>query len=423
MKKIISIILFSIICILIYITSIKKETIYEKEELIIDLVTVTSSGATFKLTSTKEVYYTLFKDSKLQDGKVTNNYLELSNLSDDTEYTIKFTNSDTEISNTFKTSKISTLRFGGDVMMTSFFADYISRYGVDYMWEDVSNLLKTADYSMINLETSVSDRGASNKPEGYGFRSNPGTLKGLTTAGIDFVNIANNHVFDYGIDAFKDTLYNLNENKISYAGAGLNKEEAFSVKYEKINDLKVAFIGATSVYGSLMWDSSGETPGIAALKPDNYELLKNNIASAKKNADYVIVNLHWGREYEDYPEAAQITLAHSLIDSGADIIIGHHSHVLQGIENYNNGIIFYSIGNFNFLISTDNTMQTALFEIKLDKEKIVSSAMYPVKINYCKANLLKEQDEWYEEIIKNINIRSSMFNTTISHDGKISIKN
>lgn len=418
MKKVIVLFLFSLACFVLYYQS--NNVIEEIPKISVLEHTINTESASFEVVYPIPIVCKLFKNEVLIFEKTLNGVLKIDNLDEDTDYILSFETPNEVITKSFRTKRNTTIRFGGDVMMTSFFADYISRYGVDYMWEDVSDLFKSADYALINLETSVSTRGASNKPEGFGFRSDPSTLKGLTNAGIDFVTVANNHIFDYGIDAFRDTLYHLEQNSIAFAGAGNNIEEAFAVVYKKVNDVDLAFISATSVMGSLRWEALENQIGVAALKESNYSLLRSKITEASKKSDHVIVNLHWGIEYENYPKQSQVDLAHSLIDSGASIIIGHHPHVLQGVEHYKDGIIFYSVGNFNFLISTDNTMQTALFEVNLNKEKISSSKLYPIKINSCKANLLSKEHSWYGEIINNINVRSSSFNTSVDNIGNIS---
>ena len=94
------------------------------------------------------------------------------------------------------------IAFMGDVMMDSYIGDYIRERGVDYPWEDVADITREADLAVINLETSVSTRGSTKKPEGYGFRSNPDSLQGLVNSGIDLVSLANNHTLDFGEDAF-----------------------------------------------------------------------------------------------------------------------------------------------------------------------------------------------------------------------------
>lgn len=311
------------------------------------------------------------------------------------------------------------LRFGGDVMMTSYFKNYIDSYGVDYMWEDVSELISSADYSVFNLETSVSLRGKDTKPSGYGFRSEPSTLEGLKNAGIDMVSLANNHVMDYGRDAFSDTLSSLDEYGIKHIGAGEYLEDASKVLYEEINGVKVGFLAASEILGYESNKATEDKSGVYYLNRKDLTDIKSIIKTAKSNCDKLILVAHWDREYYDEPKDETKRMAHELIDSGVDIIIGHHPHVLQGIEYYNNGIIYYSTGNFNFLIRNENASQSALFEVEFNKKDIISSKVYPIKINGCKANLLKEESDTYKTIINNLNKRSEKFNTKINDDGEI----
>ena len=311
------------------------------------------------------------------------------------------------------------LRFGGDVMMTSYFKNYIDSNGVDYMWEDVSDLIKTADYSVFNLETSVSLRGSDTKPKGYGFRSEPFTLEGLKNAGIDMVTIANNHVMDYGRDAFSDTLNSLDEYEIEYIGAGKNKSEASKINYQEVNGIKVGFLGASEILGYNSNKATDEKSGVFYLNRNDLSDIKSIISAAQSNCDVIVLVLHWDREYYDSPKEETIKMAHELIDSGADIIIGHHPHVLQGIEYYNDGIIYYSTGNFNFLIKNENASRSALFEVVFNKKDILSSKVYPIKINACKANLLDKGSDTYNTIINELNERSENFGTEIDNEGNV----
>lgn len=311
------------------------------------------------------------------------------------------------------------LRFGGDVMMTSYFKNYIDSKGVDYMWEDVSELIQSADYSIFNLETSVSLRGKDTKPSGYGFRSEPSTLEGLKNAGIDMVSLANNHVMDYGREAFSDTLTHLDEYGIKHIGAGENLEDASKVIYEEINGVRVGFLAASEILGYESNKVTNEKSGVFFLNRKDLSDIKSIIKDAKVTCDILILVAHWDREYYDEPKDETMNMAHELVDSGVDIIIGHHPHVLQGIEYYNNGIIYYSTGNFNFLIRNENASQSALFEVEFNKKDILSSKVYPIKINGCKANLLNYNSDNYKIVINNLNKRSSGFNTSISDNGII----
>jgi len=371
---------------------------------------VSSNSVSFSSNGEK---YELYKEDELIDSGNVDDKNTIDNLESDTTYKLVIDEKEEII----KTDKITTIRFGGDVMMTSYFKNYIDSKGVNYMWEDVSELINSADYSIFNLETSVSLRGSDTKPKGYGFRSDPSTLEGLKNAGIDMVSLANNHVMDYGRDALSDTLENVKKYGIEYIGAGENKDEASKINYQEINGIKVAFISASEILGYETNKATNERSGVFYLNRDDLSDINKKITEAKENENYVVLVLHWDREYENSPKEETVKMAHSLIDSGADIIIGHHPHVLQGIEYYKNGIIYYSTGNFNFLIRNENASQSALFELNLDKEKIISSKVYPIKINACKANLLDSSSDTYKTIINNLNERSKKFGTKILEDG------
>ena len=301
--------------------------------------------------------------------------------------------------------------------MSEFFGDALDNYGTDYMWKDVIPLTKSADYSLFNLETSVSERGKSVKPSGFGFRSSPGHLTGMADAGIDMVNLANNHVMDYGMDAFKDTLFHLEENKIRYIGAGNNFEEASQIKYETINGTTLGFFAANAIIPSKTWIASDLSGGVMPLKEKYYETMFQIIQSADEKCDYLIVNLHWGTEYSNQPSQNQIDLARTIIDAGADMIAGSHPHVLQGVEYYKNAVIFYSIGNFVFYKNSYDSGLTGLFEVEVSGKNLIHARIYPVSIDNLKANIHKPDDKLYKEIIENINERSEMFGVSADSNG------
>lgn len=310
-----------------------------------------------------------------------------------------------------------TLVFGGDILMDSFFADYINNFGVDYSWTDITDIMNSADISVVNLETCVSEQGVTKKREGYGFRSKPYTLEGLVNAGIDLVSTANNHILDYGTDAFYDTINYLDEYKIKYSGIGSNIEEAESMTVIEKNGIKVGFINYTSIIPWNDWRADEEKPGIAPLQDKDIERALQNIKICDNKCDILVAILHWGVEYESKPQENQVKLAHQIIDAGCDIIIGHHPHVLQGIEFYNDKPIFYSIGNFIFLKMNDDAGKTGIFELKINKDRFISGKIYPINIQYCKANLLLDDNPLKQEIIDKMIELSEEFNTTISADG------
>ncbi len=310
-----------------------------------------------------------------------------------------------------------TLCFTGDVMMNSYFADYINNFGVDYSWTDVSDILQKADITAINLETSVSERGKSLKREGYGFRSQPETLQGLVNAGVDLVNLANNHTYDYGETAFLDTLDHLEKSNIVYSGAGKNLEEAIDVKILKRNNLNVGFISFSEVQSSGSFKADEDKAGIAFFNKNDDSLILDVVTKAKKECDILFVMLHWGVEYNSVPSEYQIELAHRIIDKGADGIIGHHPHILQGMEIYKERPIIYSVGNFLFLKKNEEAGKTAVFELEFGKDNFIGGRFYPVHIDKCKADLLEEDDPMKKEIIQKLSNLSQGFGTNITTEG------
>lgn len=315
-----------------------------------------------------------------------------------------------------------TISFTGDILMGSFIGNYIDKNDVNYPWNDVAPILNKSDLSVANLETSVSNQGITFKPPGYGFRSNPGTLHGLTNAGIRFVSIANNHTLDFGEAAFIDTMDYLKKNKIGYTGGGMNREEAQKPHILKKNGITSAFISYSQIIPDPGWIASKSRPGISALEMNRLPETLEYIHSLSKKYDLVFVILHWGVEHTRIPEQWQTNLAHKMIDSGAAGIIGHHPHVLQPIEFYKNKPVIYSLGNFVFLVFNQDSSETGIFEMTFDRRGFKKGFFYPVFINYCKANLLNPEQTHGKRIISTLNELSLPFGARVTPSGQIMAK-
>ncbi len=313
------------------------------------------------------------------------------------------------------------IRLTGDLMMASFIGDYIESYGVNYPWSEVAPVLREADLSIVNLETSVSTRGWTKKPEGYSFRSLPYTMEGLVNCGIDGAWVANNHVLDFGVDAFTDTLENLKASNIEWVGAGQNRREAEQLKILERNGIKVGLLALTEIIPYPEWVAEDDRPGIAPLTADNHEHLLQLIRAADRQCDVLLVSLHWGTEYVQQPHAWQVDLAHRMIEAGADGLVGHHPHVLQGIEFYQGKPILYSLGNFVFLKMYEICGKTSIFELQYSKDGFQSGRVFPVWCNYCKANLHDPSDPIGQEVIGILREVSRSFNVVIDDEGGFGI--
>ncbi len=312
--------------------------------------------------------------------------------------------------------------FAGDTTQSDVFGEATSWRTMAYPFEDVADTFRNSDIAFVNLETSVSNRGESEKSEGFGFRTDPKYLEVYTEAGIDIVSCANNHVRDYGMDALSDTFTNLTEYGIDYVGAGNDISEAEKlVTYEK-NGVTIGFTAFNMINMDPTWYANDERAGINCIDFADCEEYLKLISEYDKQCDVLFVSVHWGVEYYNDITEEQEQLAHLLCDNGADIILGHHSHVLQPVEYYNGSMIFYSLGNFLFYKMDDNAGKTAIFEIEVDKNGFVSGKLSPVFISYCKSVLLDpESDEMYAEIIELVRSISEPYGVKISGNGGIEV--
>ncbi len=236
--------------------------------------------------------------------------------------------------------------FVGDLMFNRGVEAVIEKQGKSdftFPLRGIVSTLSEADVTFGNLEGPISDKGEKRGSE-YSFRMNPDTVKALYDAGFDVVSFANNHVGDYGREALEDTFRRLQGAGILYAGAGWNAGEAHEPQILERNGIKIGFLAFSDV--GPKWMEAGEA--LSGISLANVETVKETVRQAKDKADILVVSFHFGEEYEIHSRSRQQDLAHAAIDAGAKIVIGHHPHVAQEIEQYGNGVIAYSLGNFVF---------------------------------------------------------------------------
>ncbi len=237
----------------------------------------------------------------------------------------------------------------GDIMLGRTIGEMIEVEGVEAPFLYTADTLRAADFTLGNLECPLSDRGT---PENktYAFRAPLAGGQSLAYAGFDLVTLANNHILDYGPLALEDTLDTLAANDILSVGAGMNDTEAYAAEYVEVNGLRLAFLGFMDVteeseYNCRDWEAGPEKPGVAWAHQDK---IQEAVQEAKVQADLVIVMFHNGYEIKKKVFPSQQEVARLAIDSGASLVIGSHPHVLQDIEEYHDGLIVYSMGNFVF---------------------------------------------------------------------------
>jgi poly-gamma-glutamate capsule biosynthesis protein CapA/YwtB (metallophosphatase superfamily) len=265
----------------------------------------------------------------------------------------------------------------GDIMLDRG-VDYYIQQNNDWHWpfREISDYLNQADLVFGNLESMISDQG--NKIGSvYSFRANPNTLKALSGANFSVLSVANNHSFDYGREAFQDTLSRLEQANISYVGGSFSEKEAHQAVIKEIDETKIGFLAYTCV-GSPHWQAQENSSGIAWMSLDHTEKLAQDIEKAKQESDILIVSLHFGKEYQKQPNNSQKTIAKKAIDYGADLVVGHHPHVLQPLEKHEDGWIVYSLGNFVFdQYFSIETMQAAVLEITIQNKEIAEVYLQP----------------------------------------------
>jgi poly-gamma-glutamate synthesis protein (capsule biosynthesis protein) len=288
-----------------------------------------------------------------------------------------------------------TLIFVGDIMLDRGVEWGIKKYGQGdwkFPFLKIADSLREANILFGNLEGPISDKGVK-VGSIYSFRADPESIEGLKFAGFDVLSLANNHIFDYGREAMEDTFLRLEKAGINYIGGGFNENEAYSPILKEVNgstgspQVRIAFLAYTNL-GSPYWSAKGDKSGIAWLTE---EKLKEGVKKAKENADLVIVSMHFGDEYKLSSNSEQKYFAHLAIDSGADLVIGHHPHVVQEIEKYKNGYIAYSLGNFVFDQSfSEETMKGLMLKVLVKDDKIKEVIPIEIKINgYFQPEIIK----------------------------------
>lgn len=255
------------------------------------------------------------------------------------------------------------IRFGGDLMPGSGVLKKIEEHGPTFPFNQIINEKITYDLFFANLECTLSANTHPPYPNKILLSSDPGIVDGLKKIALNIVSLANNHSFDYGLNGFKNTKKILDKNAIKYTGGGENIDEASQITIIEKKGLRLAFLAHCSKESGCKHFATETDYGVADI---NTEDVRTNIQKAKKIADIVIVSLHWGEEFRDYPSPEQIEIARSFIENGATIIIGHHAHVFQGYEEYLDGLIIYDLGSFIFGDIAQNRYK---FSLKKRKHK------------------------------------------------------
>lgn len=268
---------------------------------------------------------------------------------------------------------ILTLVFGGDVMLGRTVQTNIETYGGEWPFSQVASTLKSADITVVNLESPIRSDASKTALDSLVLRGDPEGLKGMVLSGIDVSSLANNHIPDMGVKGAKETRELLQENDIQPVGAGTTPEEAKAPVIIERQGVKVAFL-------SYAYGVNFTSPGVY-FQVATPALVTEQVQAAKTQADAVIVLCHCGTEYATLANAHQKSIAQAAAEAGAALYVGHHPHVPQPFTTVQGMPVVYSLGNLVFDQQPgQNRDRSALLQITLQAGKVTTAHLLPYQI-------------------------------------------
>jgi hypothetical protein len=246
------------------------------------------------------------------------------------------------------------------------------------VYGDLLPAIQSADLSIVNLETPLSDRGAPVDKSGSVFKGEEKHVSGLAAVPFDVVTLANNHVFDYGLDAFQDTLAVLEQHNIRHTGAGLSEEAAGRPLVVDINGITIGIVNFSE--GEDLTAAKDNAPGVMGW---DLATVTQTIKTLKQQVSFVLAICHGGLEYIPFPPPYVADAFRLVADAGADVVVGHHPHVPQGMSLYNGAPICHSLGNFVFFQETDLKFRKLGYMVMIGftKDALVSVKLVPYRIH------------------------------------------
>lgn len=266
----------------------------------------------------------------------------------------------------------------GDVSLDPHYVPNFLRYGFSYAWSGLGGLFRRDDLTVVNLECPVSTLGSPVEKR-FTFRGDPSALPAMRRAGVEVANLGNNHAYDYGPKALLDTLRNLRAHRIAPVGAGADEREATRPAVFRLRGWRVAVVGVGNVVEPEPESVAGPgKPGVAC--NDDVRCMVRAVRRADRRADLVVVTIHWGVELQPEPRADQVAMARAMIDAGADVVFGHHSHRLGSVGSYRGRPIFWSLGNFVWPRLSSAGATTAVAEVVVTPGGRIRARLLPVVI-------------------------------------------
>ncbi len=309
----------------------------------------------------------------------------------------------------------------GDILLSRGVGQSIDEKGFDYPYQHVKELFINKDIVFGNLECPIYEGdGAVYKRPDLIFKASNENGAALKTAGFSVLNLANNHTMDYSRNGLENTMKVLDKHKIGFVGAGKSYDEARRLLVVKKKGCVIGFLGY-SIFPPEGYIFSKDKSDVAKVS----EGLSSEIKTAKEKCDFLVVSFHWGNEFHLYPSENQESLAHEAIENGADLILGHHPHVLQGIERYKEKLIFYSLGNFIFDRQIQKgTDESIIINLTIEDKNIKDVRLIPIKIIDCQPTVAIGKVAEY--ILERLKMYSKGMDTEIRIDkgiGYINLQN
>lgn len=304
--------------------------------------------------------------------------------------------------------------FAGDVFFSKNVRKAYDSDGIDGILESTYiKMFEASDLCIANLECSITDNDENPADKAYTFNLPTKYVDGLKQSKIDLFTLANNHILDYGMDELNHTIKVLDDNNIYHIGAADNLYDAKKVFIKEIDGKRYAFFAASAVLPKDSWKANLEHGGVC----NGYDVksVVDEIKLIRPYFDKIIVYMHWGKELENESNDLQRRHARHIVDAGADLIIGTHSHTIQEIEYYKNVPIVYSLGNFIYGGQMrDMIVAEATFDYSKDKNGEVRLRVYPGVSNFQKTK------RYYDEstvLSKLIDLQTKSRNCHIAENG------
>ncbi|MEX0939785.1 MAG: CapA family protein [Candidatus Babeliales bacterium] len=305
--------------------------------------------------------------------------------------------------------------FTGDVMLGRLVNEKLKETSPTYPWGNILPLLKKTNLNIINLETAITAHTKAT-PKVFNFRTDPEHVETLKKGNIEVVNLANNHILDFGKEGLYETLNVLEKAHIKYVGAGKNIQEAQKAVIIEKKGIRFGIIGFTD--NEPDWKATAANPGTNYIKVGDIDIVQKVVNNVRSQVDFLIASIHWGPNMREKPTQEFIDFAHQMIDAGIDIIHGHSAHIFQGIEVYKNKLILYDTGDFidDYMIDPKLRNDISFFyEVYIEKNALKKLKLTPVYIENMQVNLAAGKE--YEWAINHVQQLSKEFDTQISNEG------